>query len=314
MLELHKIEPNYVYSLNAFVSIFVHAVSIAPQFERTANLNVNRKKKIAPALSKFQSAVGRVISCNRFEWNSDQLRDARLPTSHLNGNPSDETSALLLDTKGIDNSLREKLQSIDQDAREDIQSRCADLLQRISLSCFQYLHRSVCHRHKLTLAVLFTFKVMQQSGDLNKELVLTLLNMDGGQSRSSSGSTVGNRGSSARPGGISRPPGQVEEWMTPAAWGAVLDLQSTVDLSRLATDISSDADLWADWFHLLRPEEESLPAPYDTMGPDSVARLTITRALRPDRLPALLRKFVSSKMGEQYVSRVEIYRYFHNKT
>ena len=73
------------------------------------------------------------------------------------------------------------------------------------------------------------------------------------------------------------------------------------ELQRLPIDISGDADLWADWFHVMKPEEEPLPPPYETLGPGSVERLAITRALRPDRMPALLRKFVALRIGNAYV-------------
>lgn len=44
MLELRKIDPNYVYSLNSFVSIFVHAVAVAPKFEAAARFGGGSKK------------------------------------------------------------------------------------------------------------------------------------------------------------------------------------------------------------------------------------------------------------------------------
>jgi hypothetical protein len=228
-----------------------------------------------------------------------------------------------------DKSLREKLRNIDEDGRKAIQARCADLLSRISLSCFQFLHRSMFRRHKLTLAVLFTLKVMQQSGGLHKELALALLNMDGSgvagagggasglggsddgggdgspRSRSSSrvGSPRGGAGGGAAAAAPVRPPQILEEWMTPVTWARVLKLQAEApELARLATDIAGDADMWADWFHGIKPEEESLPAPFDVLGLESVARLAITRALRPDRLPSLLRRFVQLRMGSDYVS------------
>lgn len=214
-------------------------------------------------MRRFRSAVGKVICANRFRWNVDLLRTSRIPQSHLNGDPGD--GALESSKSG---NLSAKLRSIDDAFRRKIHDRCNDLLQRISLSCFQYLNRSVFGEHKLMLATLFTFKSLQQSGEMSVELALALLNM-GATGIADSTPTTGSSGTAAgsavnavkRNNDGTRPPMHVEDWMTPTSWAKVVQLQSVFELQRLPVDISSDADLWADWFHVMQPEEEPLPAP-----------------------------------------------------
>lgn len=82
---------------------------------------------------RFRAAVGKVICANRFRWNVDQLRESRLPASHLNGNPGDGS----LEAGASDRGISAKLNSVDDAFRRKIHERCNDLLQRISLSCFQ---------------------------------------------------------------------------------------------------------------------------------------------------------------------------------
>jgi len=321
MLELQKVDPNYVYSLNAFVSIFVRALKIAPKFEGAGKfgggakvLNAARavgakglasiaaraggkstKAGKKSLLGRFRAAVGKVICANRFRWNVDQLRESRVPQTHLNGDPGDGS----LESRPSGN-IGERLRQIDDDSKKAIQDRCTDLLQRISLSCFQYLHRSVFREHKLMLATLFTLKSLVQGGSVSNELVYALLNM--GSTGVVDNQPLQRQESGSKRPGDAKPPMHLEEWMTPSSWGKVTRLQRVFELQRLSADIAGDADLWADWFHVGKPEDEPLPAPYETMGLASVERLAITRALRPDRLPALLRKFVSLRMGSQYVS------------
>ena len=285
MLELQKVDPNYVYSLNAFVSIFVHAIAVAPKFEGAAKFGGSGKGSKqrsnssksgvgmtartlgggsgSTLMRRFRSAVSKVICANRFRWNVDLLRNSRIPHSHLNGDPGD--GALESSKSG---NLSAKLRSIDDAFRRKIHDRCKNLLERISLSCFQYLNRSVFGEHKLMLATLFTFKSLQQSGEMSVELALALLNM-GATGIADSTPTAGNSGTAAgsavnavkRNNDGTRPPMHVEDWMTPTSWAKVVQLQSVFELQRLPVDISSDADLWADWFHVMQPEEEPLPAP-----------------------------------------------------
>ncbi len=178
MLLLQKVDPNYVYSLNAFVSIFSRALALGPKFEGAARFggggagaaaSPSKKKgggggnglgalasKVAAApigltnngggskspssslLSRFKAAVTKVICTVRFKWNVDQLREARLPASVLSNKDDGSLEAASTSASA---ALSAKLRTVDEGFRKKIQERCKELLQRISLSCFQCVAR-----------------------------------------------------------------------------------------------------------------------------------------------------------------------------
>jgi hypothetical protein len=94
------------------------------------------------------------------------------------------------------------------------------------------------------------------------------------------------------------------------AWKSLRTLQtmSGGTFSKVVENIIQSSNQWRVWFECAEPENEKMPKPYNTKP--AFHRLCILRALRPDRLVAATRGFVTNiddhmhDMGERSLARI----------
>ena len=59
------------------------------------------------------------------------------------------------------------------------------------------------------------------------------------------------------------------------------------------------------WFNHETPETFELPQPYDEVKGDNITLLILLKAMRPDRIPSAMTRYVSKKLGSFYVESKE---------
>jgi dynein heavy chain len=148
MNELFKVHAYYMYSLNAFVVIFLRGIDL-----------VSAKKAKAGGssmLSRFKKAAKKVIVSMRFSWNSDVLAEA--------SNCDQISMQELLDAK-----------KKEQMTPEEIQERCGVLMGSITEVVFNYTRRGLFDKDKLMVATMLTLQVLNRAGELSDLEVATLV-------------------------------------------------------------------------------------------------------------------------------------------
>eukprot|EP00941_MAST-03F_sp_MAST-3F-sp1_P002471 g2471.t1 len=144
LYELDRINDNYVYSLNSFVTNVVRALDLA-----SIDAGIGGGVK---SLDKKKRAVGGTVSVLPFVWTIDLLRLARLPTAANVRNPfmPSDPPSLLED--------------------DEIEALCIAMKEKITSVIFDFCRQGLCAKDHLFLAMLFfaKIKVMEKKIDAKK--------------------------------------------------------------------------------------------------------------------------------------------------
>jgi len=110
----------------------------------------------------------------------------------------------------------------------------------------------------------------------------------------------------------------LSDWVPESVWGSVQALRELEDYANLPDDLVGSSKRWREWMELERPggwrlgmtsgggrgggpttptEDEPLPGDWKRMP--EFERLLLFRALRPDRLTAAMKKFVTNVIGSK---------------
>lgn len=167
---------------------------------------------------------------------------------------------------------------------EELAKRCTVLKASATECTFQFINRGLFERDKLTIATQLALRVLQDSGELPEALVRLLV--------------IGPI-FLGEPGSM----GPLADWMPESVWPRVKALEAAKGpFEKLGDDMQSDSGRWRAWFDDEKPEVAPLPGDYkSSVGPTSFWLLLLLRALRPDRLSAALQTFVADRLGAQYV-------------
>ena len=165
---------------------------------------------------------------------------------------------------------------------EELADRCAKLKESITLTVFNYIHRGLFEKDKLTVATLLTFAILINDNKLKPSEVSYLL-----QGKFSTD-----------PGNM----GPLQEWLPENIWPKLKALEGIQRFRGLGDNMQSDSDEWCEWFDVEKAEDAPLPGDYEkSFSP--LDKLILLRALRPDRLLSALTEFISNTMGKDYVSQ-----------
>ncbi len=164
---------------------------------------------------------------------------------------------------------------------EAIMERCAMLNASINQTVFNYIRRGLFEGDKLTVVTLMCLRIFMKDGQLSREEVeyLTFSKM------------------SPDPGNM----GPLAEWLPEALWPKIKGLESMKVFQGLGDTMQSDSDMWQHWFDNEQPENAALPGDFKHIVPFHA--LIFLRAVRPDRIPSALRKYINDNMGEKYVNQ-----------
>ena len=263
MNDLFRIHSFYMYSLNAFVVIFLRGIDMVSESSDGG------AKKGGSLMSRFKKAAKKIISTQRFSWNTDLLHAMQAK------------SATTMDIGDI--QAKQKAAQANGLTDEQVTARCTKLNDSITHSVFDYLRRGLFDKEKLMVATQLVLKILIQKGDITSSEVDAFLMARPHPDPHSRGSTL-------------------SEWMSAETWAqcrALEDANPTV-FNNFGDELQTDFD-WREWFECEKPELEAMPSSFSEAS--GFSRLLIIRMMRPDRLNSELARFVEAQMGSQYVQQ-----------
>lgn len=272
---LARLHPFYVFSLNAFVVIFQRGLDLEPTDGSSRPVSGGG----GGLLSRLKAAAKKVLTTQRFQWNTDLLLADRVVDTTAVG------SELALEALLSDENENENDTAMPTDAQ--IAARCAQLKARVTDVVFNYVRRGCFEADKLALATQLCFAILLAERKMERADVQQLV---------TAAPVANDTGSSSGSGVLS-------EWLSDALWRRVRRLEASVaSLQKLTTYMKADADEWREWFDADSPERKPLPGPYRTTA-SPLQVLHIVRVLRPDRTLAALEAFVTAHLGASFTQQ-----------
>ncbi len=156
------------------------------------------------------------------------------------------------------------------------------LIKSITLTVYQYVRRGLFERHKLTICTMLALRIAKNDGWMGDDAISTLVLGD----------------ASLNPG----PMGALEDWLLPAVWRRVKGLESLEAFKGLGDAMIEDAESWQNWFMNGKAEDCKLPGAFEK-GWTEFQKLTFMRAIRPDRLPSCLSRWLGNVMGKDFIEQ-----------
>eukprot|EP00388_Colpodella_angusta_P034964 GDKK01034418.1.p1 GENE.GDKK01034418.1~~GDKK01034418.1.p1 ORF type:complete len:1450 (+),score=482.90 GDKK01034418.1:98-4351(+) len=277
LTDLSKLHTFYMYSLEAFITVVYRAMNYKegqeeenspPQPPPTQNEKPSTPAASVPAVGDAASGEGEITAENaevQDEANADAAEDD-------------------VDEDAEDNDEDGSDAGVEKLSGKALVDRVKYLINIISIFVFNYCRRGLFDKHKIIVAAMLCFRVLQDEGVLSAAEVSQLI--------SGKGTLDGNA------------PDACKNWgMTDAMWRIIRSLEvlpkfkiGNVTLSQSLTDDSSS---WRRWYQMEKAEASDLPRAYK--GIDPFYHMLLLRALRPDRLTYALRDYVQNNLGEEYI-------------
>jgi dynein heavy chain len=148
---LFRIHSYYMYSLNAFVVIYLHAIDVVTEKKAPAKkkggfggfggLGGKKKGGKMSMLDRMRAAAKKVILAERFSWNADLLT-------------------------GGNRSTGMKIEKLPDLSDEELAKRCVVLKSSTAKVVFNYIRRGLFEVDKLTVATMLQFKLLQKAGKI----------------------------------------------------------------------------------------------------------------------------------------------------
>jgi len=158
----------------------------------------------------------------------------------------------------------------------NVHKRVTNLIDCMTWTVTQYVSRGLFTRDKLLLTAQIAFQVLTHANKINPVELDFLLRFP---SKADQGSPV--------------------DFLTNIGWGAIRSLSDMEEFKGLDRDIEGSAKRWKKFVESECPEKEKFPQEWKNK--DSLQRLCMMRAMRPDRMTYALRTFIEEKMGSMYV-------------
>ncbi|XP_028263973.1 dynein axonemal heavy chain 9 isoform X2 [Parambassis ranga] len=159
---------------------------------------------------------------------------------------------------------------------EVLKQRVSNLIDNITSSVFQYTTRGLFECDKLTYIAQLAFQILLMNKEINPAELDFLLRYP------------------VQPG-VSSP----VDFLSNHSWGGIKSLCSMEEFRNLDRDIEGSAKRWKKFAECECPEKEKFPQEWKSKN--SLQRLCMMRALRPDRMTYAVRDFVEEKLGSKYV-------------
>ncbi|XP_053270380.1 dynein axonemal heavy chain 9-like [Pleuronectes platessa] len=159
---------------------------------------------------------------------------------------------------------------------EVLSKRVSNLIDSITSSVFQYTTRGLFECDKLTYIAQLAFQILLMDKEINPVELDFLLRYP------------------VQPGVTSS-----VDFLSDHSWGGIKALCCLEEFRNLDQDIEGSAKRWKKFVEGECPEKEKFPQEWKNKN--SLQRLCMMRALRPDRMTYAVRDFVEEKLGNKYV-------------
>ncbi|RYY36502.1 hypothetical protein EON62_01715, partial [archaeon] len=303
MMDLFRVHSYYIYSLNAFVTIFERSIDLvsgrndpmraleaegedALEESMVGEGSMHDASEAAAAADAAASASGDASTPAAPPADAEgaaEGKEAGGEAAAASASAPAPATAEAGDAAAAPGSARSFV-GVRALTDEELVRRCDILKESATSVTFQYINRGLFERDKLTVSTQLCLRVLEDAGELTDLQVRTLV----------IGPTY-----TGDPG----PMGSLAEWMPEVAWQRVKGLEVIKPVfEKLGDDMQADSTKWRVWFDDEKPEVLPLPGEYKAVvTPTSFSLLLLLRALRPDRLSAALQTFVAEKLGQSYV-------------
>ncbi|KAI5106110.1 dynein heavy chain 11, axonemal, partial [Silurus meridionalis] len=266
-IELKKLEDELLSRLSAAEGSFLRDAALVEQLENTKNTAAHIQYK--------------VIEARENEMKINETRELYRPVAQRatllyfiikelhNLNPMYQYSFKAFNTvfyKAIEQTPRD----------EDVVVRVHSLTEAVTYSVFMYTSQGLFQKDRLTFLTHTAFQILLMKGSIESEELDLLLHFP---VEFSSGSPV--------------------SFLSAQAWGAIRTLSALEAFRGLDRDVEGSPKRWRKLVESECPERERLPL--DWKKKNTLQRLTILRAMRPDRMSYALRNFVEESLGCRYV-------------
>lgn len=161
-------------------------------------------------------------------------------------------------------------------AAETLTERVLNLIDTITFNVFMYTSRALFERDKLIFMAQTAIQIMLQAKQIDPIELTFLLRFPFTPNSLSPMDFISNNG-----------------------WGGILALTKMDPFNSLDKDMEGYQKRWRNYTELESPEKEKLPGEWKNRN--SIQRLCIMRALRPDRMTYAVRAFVEEELGTKYV-------------
>jgi len=159
---------------------------------------------------------------------------------------------------------------------EQLKVRVQNITSSITFSAFLYTSRGLFEQHKIIFTAQVAFQVLLMQKAINAKELDFLLRFP----------TQGN---------VTSP----VDFLSNNSWGTIKLLADMDEFRGLDKDIEGSAKRWKKLVESEAPEKEKLPQEWKNKN--SIQKLCIMRALRPDRMTYAVRDFVDQNLGTEYV-------------
>lgn len=163
------------------------------------------------------------------------------------------------------------------------ENRLRNMTSEITKQAYDNTCMGIFERHKLMFAFQMTCMILDHEGNMNNTELNFFLKGD----------------TSLDDAALPNP----FEWILPQGWKDLLklsDLYEESPFEGIAEVMSSNPEIWKQWYDLEMPEKAPLPLDYS----ERLSRfqiLSILRCIRPDRVYNAITLFIAEALGEQYV-------------
>ncbi|KAH8071805.1 hypothetical protein JL720_11304 [Aureococcus anophagefferens] len=276
MNDLVKIHTYYIYSLNAFVVVFLNGIDQVQRESKEAEEEAKPKKKKGFGLKAFKKIAKKVIGgLERFPWNRDILMNA----SHSDTLDSDFLDKLMSIGKkksprggeGSEGTFKADPRATRPETTVekyvDYAARCVKLIDTCTSVCFNYVRRGLFERDKLTIVSLFVL-TLQIAGDKLGGAYLGIM--------------LGGREAEGEP--------------APEDCGDKVPM-----FGGLLKHIEENASAWESWYNHKSPETETPPLPEGCPAPNLFEMVLLLCTMRSDRVTMGVTNYIASNYGGGYV-------------
>lgn len=164
---------------------------------------------------------------------------------------------------------------------KDVSRRLKFLMDAVTFNLYCNVCRSLFEKDKLLFSFILTTKIMLASEHIQNSHFLYLL-------------TGGIESTTIR-----KNPNPI--WVTEKIWDDICRLDQIPELSAFIDDFTINLKDWRKYYDHVNPHLEKMPSFWDTKL-TRFEKLLIIHAIRPDKITAAIREFVSIEMGKAYVT------------
>ncbi len=281
MSDLCKMHSYYTYSLAAFTNVFYRGIDLVTSHEMRA------RQETAEAMRQSAEHHDSDEEGDARATTASDVRDTRATTAEEGGGGGAEAEAAAA-PEAEAGGARETAEAGDEEeggfnmTDEEMEARKHVLIDSITSTVYDYVRRGLFERHKLTVSTMLVLRVAENDGWLSKEKVDLLVKGDMNTNE--------------------RNMGPLEEWMSLPIYQKLKALESlsTGEFKDLGNLLQEDYEEWGEWFMNEKAENAKMPSGFDK-SLDLFCKVILMRAIRPDRLPSIMRKWLAESMGQWIV-------------